>query len=241
MSITATNEHCMELMARYPDKYFDLASVDPPYGIGESAKNHASRNTPILQKNGVLLNAPAPNYTRSAWDNKSPDREYFLELFRVSKHQIIWGINYMVNCPPVGPGRIVWDKVNGESDFSDCEIAYCSLFNSVRLIRYMWSGMMQGKSIEQGHIMQGNKKLNEKRIHPTQKPVLLYKELLKRYAKPGCIVLDTHRGSDSQDIACELMGIDLVCCEIDPDMFEKANNRILEWRSQPQLFNPTAA
>ena len=162
------NEDCMDVMKRYPENYFDLAIVDPPYFSGpEKRKFYGRKVSPI----GVSRLYGET----SEW--QIPNRDYFDELFRVSKNQIIWGVNYFDYS--FGPGRIVWDKVNGKSSFSDCEIAYCSLHDSIRLFRYMWNGMMQGKSISEGHIQQGNKALNEVRIHPTQKPI----NLCRRYYK----------------------------------------------------------
>jgi len=148
---------------------------------------------------------------------------------RVSKNQIIWGVQYFDY--PFTPGRIVWDKcINGSTNFSDCEIAFCSLHNNTRLFRYMWNGMMQGKSMNEGHIMQGNKKLNEKRIHPTQKPVILYEWLLSRYAKSGDIILDTHVGSASSLIACHKLGFDFVGTEIDEYYYNNALERMKEYQ-----------
>ena len=156
------NMDCMDGMKEFPDKYFDLAVVDPPYFTGPEKRGfYGRRVSPIGVKRVYRVS--------EEW--KIPEKEYFDELIRVSKNQIIWGCNYF----KYGflPGRIVWDKCNGNSDFSDCEIAACSIHDSVRLFRYMWNGMMQGKSVNEGWIQQGNKKLNEKRIHPTQKPVAL--------------------------------------------------------------------
>ncbi len=212
------NDDCMRVLVRYPDNYFDVAIVDPPYFSGPERRGYyGSKNSKI----GV-------NRTYHKSDNWDvPKNEYFEELFRVSKNQIIWGCNYFDYIFPT-PGRIVWDKCNYKSPFSDCEIAYCSFHNSVRLFRYMWNGMMQGKSIEDGHIMQGNKKLNEKRIHPTQKPVKLYEWLLMKYCKPGDVILDTHVGSASSLVAFAKHGFDYVGCEIDPYYFETASKRIQE-------------
>ena len=159
-----------------------------------------------------------------------PGKEYFDELLRVSKNQIIWGVNYFDYS--FGSGRIVWDKVNGQSSFSDCELAYCSLHDSTRLFRYMWNGMMQGKSISEGHIQQGNKKLNEIRIHPTQKPINLYRWLVQKYARKGDKILDTHVGSASSLIAFEEAGFEYVGFEKDPIMFEKAKNRLEEYKRE---------
>lgn len=214
------NEDCMIGMGRFKDKFFDLAIVDPPYG----RKEHGGKNrsTFAVQKNGSQSLVKCGDYKKGDWDNTPPSRDYFDELVRVSKHQIIWGVNYFPYY--FGPGRIVWDKVNAGSDQSACEIAYNSMSRRVDLFRFMWRGMMQGKSIQEGHIQQGNKKLNEKRIHPTQKPVVLYKWLLQNYAMGG-IILDTHRGSGSLEIACYELGYEYYGWEIDPVYFEAASLR----------------
>lgn len=216
---------CMEGMKQFPDNYFDLAIVDPPYFSGpERREYYGEKISPI----GVQR-----IYQKStAWE--VPDKEYFEALKRVSKHQIIWGCNYFDY--HFSPGRIVWDKCNTSSPFSDCEIAFCSLHDSVRLFRYMWNGMLQGKSIEEGHIMQGNKKLNEKRIHQAQKPVALYDWLLMKYAKPGDIILDTHVGSGSSLIACKKAGLRYVGFEIDAVHFQNATKRLLEFDRQLSLI-----
>lgn len=227
--ISITNEDCMALMKRYPDKYFDLAIVDPVYGIdGNSHRKNLSRGKLTLSK----------EYDNSLWDQPITPREYFDELFRVSQHQIIWGINYFVSVHKldIGAGRIVWDKVNGDTTFSDAEIAYSSLHYSVRILPFMWSGMMQGVSFRKGRIMQGDKKLNEKRIHPTQKPVEVYKWLLDRYAHGEHKILDTHMGSGSIAIACHEMGISLTACELVPKYYQEAIQRIKSHMSQTVLF-----
>ena len=232
------------MFSQYPDNFFDIAIDDPQYGIGESSENHKSRNTPVKQKNGSKLTIKDNSYEKSDWDDSRPSREYFQELFRVSKHQIIWGGNYFTDLlPEHSSGRIIWDKVNGSNDFSDCEIAWTNLFQSTRLIRYMWNGMMQGKSISEGHIQQGNKKLNEKRIHATQKPVILYDKLLKDYAKEGFKICDGHLGSASIAIAIynqntyENKKLKLYACEIDPVMFHKSIKRIEPIINIQTIFN----
>lgn len=212
------NQDCMDGMKGIADKYFDLAIVDPPYFSGPEKRGYYGRKVSPINVQRI--------YRKSeSWD--VPGKEYFDELFRVSKNQIIWGVNYFDY--HFGPGRIVWDKVNSKSSFSDCEIAYCSLHDSVRLFRYMWNGMMQGKSIEEGHIQQGNKKLNEKRIHPTQKPVLLYKWLLMTYARPGDKILDTHVGSASSLIACKELGFEYLGFEKDENYWYEAVERMAEY------------
>lgn len=220
------NADCMEGMKQFPDQYFDLAIVDPPYFSGPERRGFYGRSiSPI----GV-----SRSYTRmESW--KVPGPEYFKELFRVSKDQIIWGCNYFDY--PFGPGRIVWDKCNGSSDFSDCEIAYCSLHDSVRLFRYMWNGMFQGKSMAEGWIQQGNKAKNEKRIHPTQKPVILYEWLLQKYAKPEFKILDTHVGSASSLIACHRARRVYVGYEIDGAMYRASKQRLQEETAQLSIFD----
>lgn len=217
---------CMDYLSKFPDKYFELAIVDPPYFSGpEKRKYYGRKISPIGVK----------KIYRPSSDWKIPNKEYFDELKRVSKNQIIWGCNYFDY--QFGPGRIIWDKCNAGSDFSDCEIAYCSLHDSVRLFRYMWSGMFQGKSICEGWIQQGNKKLNEKRIHPTQKPIALYEWLLTKYAKPGDKILDTHVGSASSLIACHDLGFDYIGFEKDKYYYEAAVKRLNEHKAQVNIFD----
>jgi len=201
-----TNEDCMEGMARYPDKYFDLAIVDPPYGIGEDgSKNHTRGKLSI-----------AKNYKSFAGnDISAPGINYFNELLRVSKNQIIWGANHFINNIPYNSSCwIVWDKNNGETDFADAELAYTSFKSAVRIYKFKWQGMLQE-----------NMKIKEKRIHPTQKPVALYKWLLQNYAKQGDKLLDTHLGSGSSRIAAYEMGFDFTAFELDKEYFEAQEKR----------------
>ena len=221
------NIDCMEGMKLIPDKYFDLAIVDPPYFTGPNKRKFYGRN---INK----LKIRRKNYESiESWD--IPSKEYFEELKRVSKNQIVWGINYFDYY--LGPGLIIWDKVNGESTFSDCEVAYCSMHNKTKMFRYMWNGMMQGKSISEGHIMQGDKSRNEVRIHPTQKPVNLYKWILLNYAKQGDKILDTHVGSASSLVACYEMGYEFLGFEKDKNMFHLANKRLIDVMNQINFFD----
>lgn len=221
------NTDCLPELKKYPDKFFELAIVDPPYFEGPNKRKYYGRSE--SKTNIARVEYPVID----TWD--IPGREYFCELKRVSQNQIIWGCNYFDY--KFGPGRIIWDKCNGASSFSDCEIAYCSIHDSVRLFRYMWNGMMQGKSIEEGHIQQGNKRLNEKRIHPCQKPINLYLWLLSKYASPGDKILDTHTGSASSLIACHRMGFDYVAFEKSKEVYDLANKRIREETAQVRLFS----
>jgi site-specific DNA-methyltransferase (adenine-specific) len=210
------NKDCMEGMREYPDKFFDLAIVDPPYGIGEDGASNHSRSR--------LANAKV--YSPKGWDRETPPEEYFKELFRVSKNQIIWGGNYFLDKIKVPtPCMIVWDKENGDNDFADCELAWSSFQSAVRKFRYRWAGMLQG-----------NMKEKEVRIHPTQKPAALYKWLLQNYAKKGDKILDTHVGSASSLIACIDLGFDYVGFEIDKEYYDNACKRIENFKSQLKLF-----
>ncbi|APC82162.1 DNA methyltransferase [Clostridium botulinum] len=221
------NIDCMEGMKQIPDKYFELAIVDPPYFDGPNKRKYYGRTV-------NKLNIKRKQYNVIE-DWSVPGKEYFKELLRVSKNQIVWGCNYFDYY--LGPGLIIWDKVNGKSSFSDCEVAYCSMHNKTKMFRYMWNGMMQGKSISEGHIMQGDKSKNEIRIHPTQKPVNLYKWILLNYAKQGDKILDTHVGSASSLIACYEMGFDFLGFEKDREIFNLASDRLESTMNQLNMFN----
>ncbi len=209
--LEATCEDCMALMARYPDKHFDLAIVDPPYGIGASKGTWGSSNK-----------GKVTNYGKKTWDNAIPPMEYFAELRRVSRNQIIWGGNYF----PLPPSScwLVWDKDNS-GDFADCELAWTSFKTAVRKFKFRWNGMLQENMAEK-----------EVRIHPTQKPVALYRWLLETYAKPGQRILDTHLGSGSHAIAAHYFGAHLTACEINADYYAAAMARIKRETAQTTLF-----
>ena len=211
-----TNEDCMELMSRFPDNHFELAIVDPPYGIKESSRK---RENTVSSK---WKNPKKKIHNTKEWDNEIPSANYFNELFRVSKNQIVWGANYMVEHLPPSMGWIFWDKKNGNSDFSDGEFAYTSFKKGSRQFEWLWSGF--------------RKQEPETRIHPTQKPVKLYEWLLMNYAKEGDKILDTHLGSGSIAIACHNLGFDLTACEIDKDYFDAAMKRIEQHKAQQRLF-----
>lgn len=208
MSLNLLNCDCMELMALTSDKAFDLAIVDPPYfrDYGKEIYPGAEISTTGVRRN---------RFKSDHWD--VPDDRYFEELKRVSKNQIIWGINYF---PNQGPGRIIWDKKNDDSNFSHAEIAYCSIHIGVRIFRHMWNGMIR------------DSEPNLNRIHPTQKPIALYKWLLSKYAKQGDKILDTHLGSGSIAIACHDLGFHLTGCEIDKDYYDAMTERVRVHRQQ---------
>lgn len=216
------NADCLDLMREWPDGKFDLAVVDPPYFSGPERRKFYGDS--VSARGIKRVNYPVTeNWT-------VPGSEYFDELLRVSKNQIVWGCNYYLY--QFGPGRIIWDKCNADSSFSDCEEAFCSVHDSIRLFRFLWNGMMQGKGITEGWIQQGDKSKNEKRIHPTQKPVALYKWIFSRYATPGMSILDTHLGSGSSRIAAHDAGLPFTGIEIDPVHFENQENRFRQHTNQ---------
>lgn len=225
------NLDCMIGMKEFPDDFFDLAIVDPPYGLREHGGK--SRSGYVRQKNGIKIFVQDENYENKHWDDNPPSEDYFQEIMRVSKNQIIWGCNYF-DFPLIG-GRVIWDKCNDGSFQSDAEIAYCSITNRVDIFRYMWRGMFQGKSISEGTAPQGNKRLNEKRIHPTQKPIALYEWLLSRYAKKGDVIIDTHVGSASSLIACHRTNHKFVGFEIDKNYYEASKQRLDSEMAQLRL------
>ena len=216
--LTITNEDNMALMSRYPDKYFELAIVDPPYGIGFSHFNRTNKN----QKGERFK---SNKYKNGNWDDSAPSELYFKELFRVSKNQIVWGGNYFPFIWNYG-GKcfIFWHKGNPVENFADGELAWTSFNKVAKQFDYRYYGGLEG-----------NTSANNK-IHPTQKPVALYKWLLKNYAKPGDKILDTHLGSGSIAIACYDLGFDLTACELDTDYYNAAIKRINEHKLQIKLF-----
>ena len=207
-----TNEDNMALMARYKDNHFDLAIVDPPYGID-------------VNMNAGLRKGEKKRYTVKDWDKGIPTPEYFKELQRVSKNQIVWGCNYFDGLL-WSSGRISWFKnVGADNDYSDCELAMSSFNNKVTHVKVDWSGF----------IMPANER-GTKRIHPTQKPIQLYEWLLMNYAKEGDKILDTHLGSGSIAIACHNLGFDLTACELDTEYFDAAMKRLNDHKLQTKLF-----
>jgi site-specific DNA-methyltransferase (adenine-specific) len=220
--ITITNEDNMLLMARYPDNYFDLAIVDPPYGINMDGGKIGFNGK--MKRNGTTnLSLKGKEFIKKEWDLSAPLPIYFDELFRISKNQIIWGNNYF----GFKGGAIFWDKDNGNSNFSDGEIAFQSFTKSVRKFKFRWHGFFQEK-------MSFNER--EIKIHPTQKPVALYKWLLEKYAKRGDKILDTHLGSGSIAIACHDYDFELIACELDAEYYENAIQRIKDHTNQQRLF-----
>jgi site-specific DNA-methyltransferase (adenine-specific) len=208
MDLQITNEDNMELMARYDDKYFDLAIVDPPYGIDWMSQVQ----NPNTGKNWK-------QYENKEWDKEIPNNEYFKELFRVSKNQIIWGGNYMIEHLHSTPCLIIWDKMQ---EFSGAvfETAWTSFTSPSKAFR----------------MSRASAYCSQNKIHPTQKPVKLYEWLLMNYAKEGDKILDTHLGSGSIAIACHNLGFELTACELDKDYYETAIKRIDQHKAQQRLF-----
>ena len=204
--LTITCEDNMELMSRYPDNYFDLAIVDPPYGMPKDSTHGRGK-----LKNRMLNNGSVEN-----WDIK-PNPEYFVELERVSKNQIIWGGNYFDL--KGSRGFVIWDKEQPFENFSAAEYAWMSFQTVSKIFR-----------------LPATRTKDEVKIHPTQKPILLYKWLLDKYAKEGDKILDTHLGSGSIAIACHDYGFDLTACELDKEYFDKAMQRINNHVAQQKLF-----
>ena len=202
------NIDCMEYMAGLEDNAFDLTIVDPPYGLDVANKFGGEERK--SGKGAAMKTA----FEKKDWDLRIPDKQYFVELMRISKNQIIWGANYMSHYLPPSMGWIVWDKNNGTTKFSDSELAFSSFNRALRIYKYTWNGMIQG-----------DMKNKESRIHPTQKPIRLYDWLLQNYATSGMRILDTHLGSGSSAIAAHYFGCDFVGCEIDKDYFEAAQKR----------------
>ena len=212
---------CMEYLKTLKDNAFELAIVDPPYGINKDGGKIGGAG-----KNSIGKLVEPKQYKKKEWDKESPKKEYFDELSRVSRNQIIFGANHFISKIPYDSSCwIVWDKENF-GKFADCELAWTSFKSAVKLFKFKWAGFLQGYGT-------ANK---EFRIHPTQKPVRLYEFLLMNYAKEGDKILDTHLGSGSSAIAAHNLGFDLVGCELDIDYFDAASKRLKQHQAQTRLF-----
>ena len=209
-SVRFHNVDCMEFMKTIPDKFYDLAIVDPPYGIEiDKHANHGGGKRPIKKYNKIGKN----------WDNEIPNKKYFDELFRVSKELIIWGANYFLDYLPNTKCMIIWDKMQ-EFSGSDFELAWTSFSKP-------------SKSYRKSRVEFHNE---ETKIHPTQKTISMYRWILSNYATTGMKILDTHGGSMSSAIACDMEGFDLDICEIDSEYFKKGVQRFQQYKSQKRLF-----
>jgi len=211
--INLYNEDCLPAMRKMKDNQYSLAICDPPYGIGEDGGDR-KRGRKSDNYNRIVI------HEKKGWDTSRPSQEYFTELFRVSKNQIIWGGNYFTDFLFPSMGWVFWDKQIG-GDFSDGELAWTSFQRALRQFTYSYHGDTKG-----GHT----------RIHPTQKPIRLYQYLLKNYTKEGDNILDTHGGSMSIAIACDIMDYDLDLYEIDHDYFEAGKARLARHQQQATLF-----
>ena len=210
---------CMDAMREFPDKFFDLAIVDPPYGLrvdGISVIKNKSGDKNHKYDNSKM------------WDNEIPDVSYFIELLRVSKNQIIWGGNYFLDVLGYCKAPIIWDKLNGESMYADGEFAWTSreLPKNLKIFKHQWCGAFK------------DSERKTDKIHPTQKPVALYTWLLQNYAHRGDKILDTHVGSASSLIACHRMGFEYWGYELDADYFKAASERLAREKATTPLFEP---
>tara|TARA_R100000353_G_scaffold170048_1_gene133490 strand:- start:659 stop:1327 length:669 start_codon:yes stop_codon:yes gene_type:complete len=219
-----TNEDNMDLMKRYDDNFFDLAIVDPPYGIGDWVDKYRNDNNIKIYKSGNKKGKKweriKTKWKNFSWNDAKPEKEYFDQLKRVSKEQIIWGANYF-NCFDEKGGAIIWNKkVNEKSNLSICEIASYSKHKKVSYFESIWQNINRKEEI----------------IHPCQKPIKLYEWLLMNYAKKGDKILDTHFGSGSLGIACHNLKFDLTACEINKEYFDRSIKRINEHKQQLRII-----
>ncbi len=222
--IELTNEDNMALMARYPDNYFDLAIVDPPYGIGADKAQNLAAEQRIKSNGKSKAGRGYKQYKQTEWDENIPKKEYFNELKRVSKNQIIWGANYMTDYLPPSMGWVIWNKMQREFSLADGEMAWTSFNRALRIY-----DLSRGQAIQENNI-------GLDKFHPTAKPISLYKWLIDKYAKDGDKILDTHLGSGSIAIACHEYGFELTACELDTEYYEKAVERIKNHVAQQKLF-----
>lgn len=212
------NMDCMEAMAQMDDNAFDLAVVDPPYGINENGKRDLMNKKPCK----TWKNPKLKQYLIKDWDNKRPTQKYFDELRRVSKYQIIWGGNYFADLLPASGSWIVWDKKVNMPTFSDGELAWCNIKNSVKFFRFLWAGYAKAEPIN--------------RIHPTEKPEKLYTWCISQYAQKGWRILDTHLGSGSSAIAAYNAGYEFHGYELDTDYYKAAKKRFENHKKQLRMF-----
>ena len=241
----------MDLLASYQDNQLDLGYDDPPWGKGEHGGK--DRTGIVVQRNGRIDRVRGGKYVKKDWDKAPPPPEWFHHYRRITRNQIIKGGNYfpeLVGTPFRSPRReefeqfledlprgfIIWDKVNGNCDQYDCEVFWTSFDRPSWILTYMWNGMNQGRSIARGNVMQGDKRLNEKRLHPCHTPQRVVTHILKQYTEPGQSVLDSHAGHNPTAVACEQLGLDYVTIERDSDYFRSGGQYIIQSRQQQRLF-----
>lgn len=216
---------CLDIMRNIKDNSIELILTDPPYGIKQNIHKIKSR-TKLAATN---------DYDNFSWDDNIPGPEYFKEMLRISKNQIIFGGNYFTNLLPPSSCWLVWDKVNQGSSFADCELAWTSFKKACRLFSFMWNGMLQGASILDGKRQRGNKKLNVKRIHPTQKPIELFIWILLNYSKDNDLICDPFSGSGTTAISCYKMKRRFICIEKEKIYFDLSNERLKIEQSKYRL------
>ena len=227
-NINFYNVDCVQFMKTIPDKHYDLAWCDTPYGIGEDGgKNHTRGKAFGGKKSKSKGVCKAKDYKAYAGNDKSaPGSEYWNELRRISKNQIVWGANHFISKIPYDTSCwIVWDKMNGYSDFADCELAWTSYKSAVRIFRWKWNGMLQQ-----------NMKNKQDRIHPNEKPIELMRWCLNKYAKQGDKIFSSHGGSMKDAIACDIEGFDLDICELDKHYFDLGVKAFNLHKSQTRIF-----
>ena len=225
------NIDCIEGMKQYPDNHFDLAIVDPPYGIGASKQN-LSTSKMKGRENSIIKRSSLKS---KEWDNEIPSKEYFQELFRVSKNQIIWGGNYFEL--PLTNSWLVWNKLQLLETRSDGEMAWTSFKKPLKILPLLQDGFKRGQNVGYNQPIIYNEPFSGKQtIHPTQKPLKLYEWILKNYANKGNLILDTHLGSGSSRIAANKAGLSFVGFEIDKEYFDAAEKRYQDYKSQLTLF-----
>ena len=217
------NEDCMIGMARYPDKYFDLAVVDPPYGIGADEAQNSAALQRIASNGKTKAGRGWKLYKQTNWDKSTPTAEYWDQLFRVSKNQIVWGGNYFTEFLPPSMGWILWNKMQRDFSLADGELAWTSFNCALRIFDYSRGGALADNNSNGG------------RIHPTQKPVKLYDWIFHNYAKPTDKILDTHLGSGSSRIAADRAGLDFTGFELDKEYFDAQELRFKQYKSQLTL------
>ena len=213
---TVIQGDCLDVMKSMPDKCIDLVLTDPPYGIGESKKK---RENTVSDK---WKNPYKKIHDVKEWDTKKPAAEYFEEIKRISKNQIIWGGNYFIENLYSTMCWLFWDKKNGNSDFSDGEIAWTSFNSGVRKFSWLWNGFQKEKP--------------EERFHPTQKPLALFQWILQNYSQPGMTIFDPFSGSGTTAIACLETGRNYILVEKEPEYVDIINKRIDMWKEQGRLF-----
>jgi site-specific DNA-methyltransferase (adenine-specific) len=210
---------CMEILKELPDKYADICLTDPPYGIGMDVQMQKNAGTQY----GVAA-APKRDYGKTNWD-KAPSQQFFEEMRRVSKQQIVWGGNYFAAALGNSPCWLVWNKDN-TGDYADCELAFTTFPSAVRMFTWRWNGMLQQEM--------GSRK--EERYHPTQKPVALFVWCLLNYSKPGDLIIDPFSGSGTTALACHKTGRRFICIDKEPEYIEIAKKRYAELIAQQDLF-----